>query len=118
RGGGAALSFVGRISGNKKADSQSVDKAGTPAHAQKTRGDIILPNALAFTARKRATGPQGPDSANKPEITASNSGSPKNSRFDPPSVGAASDADKDPLDSFAGFSALDDQGDDSLVSDL
>lgn len=118
RVGGAALSFVGRISGNKKADSQSVEKAGTTAHNQKTTGDSILHKAFAFIAKKRATGTQEPDSANKPEVTASNSGSPKNSRFDPPSVGAASDADKDPLDSFAGFSALDDQGDDSLVSDL
>ena len=117
RVGGVALSFLGRISGNKKADSRSVEKAGATAHDQ-TTGDSIFRKAFAFVAKKRATGTQEPDSASKPEVTASNSGLPKNSRLDAPSVVAASDAGKDPLDSFEGFSALDDHGDDLLVSDM
>ncbi|SIT15675.1 DNA segregation ATPase FtsK/SpoIIIE, S-DNA-T family [Thalassolituus maritimus] len=118
RVGGVALSFVGCISGNKNTDSRSVEKAGATAHDQKTTGDSIFRKAFAFVAKKRATGTQEPGSASKPEVTASNSGLPKNSRLDAQSVVAASDAGKDPLDSFEGFSALDDHGDDSLVSDL
>lgn len=118
RVGGVALSFVGRISGNKKADSQSVEEAVATAHNQKTTGESIFRKAFDFIAKKRAADTQEPDSASKPEVTASNSGLPKNSRLDAPSVVVASDAGKDPLDSFEGFSALDDHGDDSLVSDL